>query len=191
MQNNQNELVIDEVLTLEIDDLDQKELTTKTEEEMEEVQRTNNAFFREKIVPDLLRKCIVCQCRMPEFMQRKERQRQLLNIPPQQYRPSLEQQDVDANKFCVATRSHDEKIYGVAAIVRECTQCHSLSFWGDSEIMIRLIAEVTTNAINNEKEAEEDNAAPEGTATEEHDIQGVVFEEVSGAAAANEEQPEE
>ena len=185
MQNNQNELVIDEVLTLEIDDLDQKELTTKTEEQMEEVQRINNTFFREKIVPDLLRKCIVCQCRMPEFMQRKERQRQLLNIPPQQYRPSLEQQDVDANKFCVATRSHDEKIYGVAAIVRECTQCHSLSFWGDSEIMIRLIAEITTNAINNEKEAEaeEDDAA--------HDIQGVMFEEVSGASAANEEQPEE
>ena len=183
MQNNQNELVIDEVLTLEIDDLDQREITAKTEEQMEEIQRTNNAFFREKIVPDLLRKCIVCQCRMPEFMQRKERQRQLLNIPPQQYRPSLEQQDVDANKFCVATRSHDEKIYGVAAIVRECTQCHSLSFWGDSEIMIRLIAEVTTNAINNEKEAEEDDAA--------RDIQGVVFEEVSGANAANEEQPEE
>ena len=190
MQNNQNELVIDEVLTLEIDDLDQRELTTKTEEQMEEVQRINNTFFREKIVPDLLRKCIVCQCRMPEFMQRKERQRQLLNIPPQQYRPSLEQQDVDANKFCVATRSHDEKIYGVAAIVRECTQCHSLSFWGDSEIMIRLIAEITTNAINNEQEAEDDIAAPEGT-TEEHDIQGVIFEEVSGANAANEEQPEE
>lgn len=191
MQNNQNELVIDEVLTLEIDDLDQKELTTKTEEQMEEVQRINNTFFREKIVPDLLRKCIVCQCRMPEFMQRKERQRQLLNIPPQQYRPSLEQQDVDANKFCVATRSHDEKIYGVAAIVRECTQCHSLSFWGDSEIMIRLIAEITTNAINNEQEANEDDAVPEGATTEEHDIQGVLFEEVNGASAANEEQPEE
>lgn len=191
MQNNQNELVIDEVLTLEIDDLDQKELTTKTEEEMEEIQRVNNTFFREKIVPDLLRKCIVCQCRMPEFMQRKERQRQLLNIPPQQYRPSLEQQDVDANKFCVATRSHDEKIYGVAAIVRECTQCHSLSFWGDSEIMIRLIAEITTNAINNEQGANEDDAVPEGATTEEHDIQGVLFEEVSGASAANEEQPEE
>ena len=191
MQNNQNELVIDEVLTLEIDDLDQKELTTKTEEEMEEVQRINNTFFREKIVPDLLRKCIVCQCRMPEFMQRKERQRQLLNIPPQQYRPSLEQQDVDANKFCVATRSHDEKIYGVAAIVRECTQCHSLSFWGDSEIMIRLIAEITTNAINNEQGANEDDAVPKGAATEEHDIQGVLFEDVSGASAANKEQPEE
>lgn len=191
MQNNQNELVIDEVLTLEIDDLDQKELTTKTEEQMEEIQRINNTFFREKIVPDLLRKCIVCQCRMPEFMQRKERQRQLLNIPPQQYRPSLEQQDVDANKFCVATRSHDEKIYGVAAIVRECTQCHSLSFWGDSEIMIRLIAEITTNAINNEQGANEDDAVPKGATTEEHDIQGVLFEEVSGASAANEEQPEE
>lgn len=191
MQNNQNELVIDEVLTLEIDDLDQKELTTKTEEQMEEVQRINNTFFREKIVPDLLRKCIVCQCRMPEFMQRKERQRQLLNIPPQQYRPSLEQQDVDANKFCVATRSHDEKIYGVAAIVRECTQCHSLSFWGDSEIMIRLIAEITTNAINNEQGANEDDAVPKGATTEEHDIQGVLFEEVNGASAANEEQPEE
>lgn len=191
MQNNQNELVIDEVLTLEIDDLDQQELTTKTEEQMEEIQRTNNTFFREKIVPDLLRKCIVCQCRMPEFMQRKERQRQLLNIPPQQYRPSLEQQDVDANKFCVATRSHDEKIYGVAAIVRECTQCHSLSFWGDSEIMIRLIAEITTNAINNEQGANEDDAVPKGAITEEHDIQGVLFEEVNGASAANEEQPEE
>ena len=191
MQNNQNELVIDEVLTLEIDDLDQQELTTKTEEQMEEIQRTNNTFFREKIVPDLLRKCIVCQCRMPEFMQRKERQRQLLNIPPQQYRPSLEQQDVDANKFCVATRSHDEKIYGVAAIVRECTQCHSLSFWGDSEIMIRLIAEITTNAINNEQGANEDDAVPKGATAEEHDIQGVLFEEVSGASAANEEQPEE
>ena len=188
MQNNQNELVINEVYMLEIEDLD--EVTAKTEEQMEEVMQSNTTFFREKMEPDLLRKCIVCQCRMPEFMQRKERQRQLLNIPPQQYRPNLEQQDVDANKFCVATRSHDEKIYGVAAIVRECTQCHSLSFWGDSEIMIRLIAEITTNAINNEKEAEDDIAAPEGT-TEEHDIQGVLFEEVSGANAANEEQPEE
>lgn len=191
MQNNQNELVINEVITLEIDDLDEKDFTTKTAEQMEELQRSNDTFFREKIVPDLLHKCIVCQCRMPEFMQRKERQRQLLNIPPQQYRPSLEQQDIDANKFCVATRSYDGKIFGVAAIIRECTQCHSLSFWGDSEIMARLIAEVTTNAINNEKEAKEDTAAPEGNTTEEHDIQGVVFEEVSGAAAANEEQPEE
>ena len=49
--------------------------------------------------------------------------------------------------------------------------------------MIRLIAEITTNAINNEQEANEDDAA--------HDIQGVAFEEISGASAANEEQPEE
>ena len=189
MQNNQNELVINEVYMLEIEDLD--EVTAKTEEQMEEVMQSNTTFFREKMEPDLLRKCIVCQCRMPEFMQRKELQRQLLNIPPQQYRPNLEQQDVDANKFCAVVHSHDGKIYGVATIIRECTQCHSLTFWGDSEIMTRLIAEVTTNAINNEKEVENDNATPEGNVTEEHDIQGVVFEEVGGAAAANEEQPEE
>ena len=49
--------------------------------------------------------------------------------------------------------------------------------------MIRLIAEITTNAINNEQGANEDDVA--------HDIQGVAFEEISGATAANEEQPEE
>lgn len=140
---------INNIIIQEVDDVDVP--TDKTDESRNEIRNTNIKFVTEQMVPELLKKSIVCPCCMPEFIQKNERRRKILNIPPQQFNPGMDQEDIDNNKFSVVVRSHDERYLGVIAVVRECTKCHSLAFWGDSEIMSHFIAKITANKMNNDQ----------------------------------------
>lgn len=149
MDNNQKQPTINmekNVVFYVIDDVDGT--TDKTEERTKEIYAANNNFIDKAVIPELMAKCNVCQCYMPKFMEKNERKRMILNVPPQQYHPELDQEDIDMNEFGIIVMAHDEKYVGISCIVRECAHCHQLNFWGDSAVMSRIVAEFTTNFIS-------------------------------------------
>lgn len=146
-------------LIYDVDMATEQQLAAMTEEELAESDKASLKFEAEQIKPAIMSHMGVCECRMHEFMERNQRKAMIANVDPRQFRPTIEQEDVDQYKFAVVTISDKNKMTGISTIIRECKKCHKIDIWGDSNILAHLIAEVTTNFYTNQN-AEQNNMEP-------------------------------
>jgi hypothetical protein len=155
-------------LFFEIEKEDDFILDSLPEDERNAIEEENLKFMEEEIEPQVKRAFAVCTCQMGDYIQRMESKRTLLNIPPQQYNPVIDQEEFDKYSYAVIVISEHGKMTGVSAIIRSCKTCHKLDYWGDIEIFGHMIAEITTNFVS-AKQAEEQYETEVLTNTEDVD----------------------
>lgn len=120
-----------------------------SEEERKEIDAFNDKYIEEVLQPELMRNVGPCPCRMPEIMERHARKSALLQNPNSINNViEITQEDVDAWKFSAVLYMVHGKYTDIKLIVRECRKCHSISFWGDSEVFVQLMAESITRLYN-------------------------------------------
>lgn len=154
MDNNKSIIDYEEnVIFLEIEETDED--IEFTEEEQREIDAHNNEFIAKEIEPAIMRTFDVCKCNMNEFMAKNEARRRLMNVPPQQYRPQIDSDDVAKYRFALIILTVHGKYTGINTIIRECKNCHKIEYWGSVEVFAKLIAEITVNFFNRKQEEDE------------------------------------
>ena len=118
---------------------------TDTAENIEAMEAANDKFLTDQLNMKIMNTFSICQCSMQEWISKNERRRAIMNTPPQQYMPFIEQEDIDSYKYAVIAIAERGYLKDVSAIVRECKKCHRIEYWGDIAIYAHLLAEITTN----------------------------------------------
>ena len=138
-------------------DLDKNpiDLDALSEEERNAIEEFNTKYMNEQIGPKLIMYADPCPCRMAEVMQKHQRRAQLVGA--QNYIPTKEQDDLDAFKFSIITTIHEGKTVSLDCVIKECRRCHRIEIFGDSSVLIRLMAESFRNyKTSQEEEAEQE-----------------------------------
>lgn len=131
------------------------DLDALSEEERNAIEEFNTKYMNEQIGPKLIMYADPCPCRMAEVMQKHQRRAQLVGA--QNYIPTKEQDDLDAFKFSIITTIHEGKTVSLDCVIKECRRCHRIEIFGDSSVLIRLMAESFRNyKTSQEEEAEQE-----------------------------------
>lgn len=129
------------------------DLDALSEEERNAIEEFNDKYMNEQIGPKLIMYADPCLCRMAEVMQKHQRRAQLVGA--QNYIPTKEQDDLDAFKFSIITTIHEGKTVSLDCVIKECRRCHRIEIFGDSSVLIRLMAESFRNYKTSQEEEEE------------------------------------
>lgn len=129
------------------------DLDALSEEERNAIEEFNDKYMNEQIGPKLIMYADPCPCRMAEVMQKHQRRAQLVGA--QNYIPTKEQDDLDAFKFSIITTIHEGKTVSLDCVIKECRRCHRIEIFGDSSVLIRLMAESFRNYKTSQEEEEE------------------------------------
>ena len=129
------------------------DLDALSEEERNAIEEFNDKYMNEQIGPKLIMYADPCPCRMAEVMQKHQRRAQLVGA--QNYIPTKEQDDLDAFKFSIITTIHEGKTVSLDCVIKECRRCHHIEIFGDSSVLIRLMAESFRNYKTSQEEEEE------------------------------------
>lgn len=129
------------------------DLDALSEEERNAIEEFNTKYMNEQIGPKLIMYADPCPCRMAEVMQKHQRRAQLVGA--QNYIPTKEQDDLDAFKFSIITTIHEGKTVSLDCVIKECRRCHRIEIFGDSSVLIRLMAESFRNYKTSQEEEEE------------------------------------
>ena len=129
------------------------DLDALSEEERNAIEEFNDKYMNEQIGPKLIMYADPCPCRIAEVMQKHQRRAQLVGA--QNYIPTKEQDDLDAFKFSIITTIHEGKTVSLDCVIKECRRCHRIEIFGDSSVLIRLMAESFRNYKTSQEEEEE------------------------------------
>lgn len=118
---------------------------TLPREEQEKLNAKNDKWITDVLEHSILSTMEICPCQMQDFMIKNERKRQIMNIPPQAFQPTLDQSDIDKYRYAVIVIADKDEMQEVSAIIRECKVCHKISYWGNVAIFGKLLADITNN----------------------------------------------
>lgn len=130
-----------------------------TSENLAEMENANDRFLTDVLNARIMSTFSICQCAMQSWIDKNERRRAIMNIPPQQYVPAIEQEDLDNYKYAIIAIAERGYLKDISAIVRECKTCHRIEYWGDINIYAHLLAEITTNFHSHANNVEVGNAS--------------------------------
>lgn len=122
----------------------------------EEEKKQNDTFLQDYLIPELGRRIKVCECRMPEILEKTSRRAKLMNLDPRQIQGALllDQEDIDASKFGVIVTSKNGVYDGIACITVECAKCRKIDIYGDAASITTLIAGNLANTYDSSKSSE-------------------------------------
>ena len=138
----------------------------------EDEEKQNDTFLQDYLIPELGRRIKICECRMPEILEKTGRRAKLMNLDPRQMQDTLllDQEDVDASKFGVIVTSKNGVYDGIACITVECTKCRKIDIYGDAASITTLIASNLVNNYDSSKTAE--------TSFDAMDLTNACFEDI-------------